>query len=129
VPGQPLTFERWPHRIVVEAVPNPGEIVFAANRHYQRPDEASVPVYQLSYDDTAGRFPWDSRLRSTGDATKTGHVPGVNRTAPEPPPIGRVDPRYKSSLQSDMLPRPATRAARNRCGLTGLGVEPVGLIR
>jgi hypothetical protein len=54
-----LTFEKWPHRIVVEAVPNPGEIVFAANGHYQRPDEASAPVYQLSYDDTAGRFPWD----------------------------------------------------------------------
>jgi Domain of unknown function (DUF4262) len=55
VPGQLLTFEKWPQRIDVEAVPNPGEIVFAANRHYQRPDEASVPVYQLSYDDRAGQ--------------------------------------------------------------------------
>jgi hypothetical protein len=59
VPGQLLTFEKWRHRIVVEAVPNPGEIVFAANRHYRRPAEASVPVYQLSYDDAAGRFPWE----------------------------------------------------------------------
>jgi hypothetical protein len=59
IPGRLLTFEGWPHRMVVEAVPNPGEIVFAANRHYQRPDEASVPVYQLSYDDRAGRFPWE----------------------------------------------------------------------
>jgi hypothetical protein len=34
-------------------------IVFAANRHYQLPPEYSVPVLQLSYDDKAGRFPWD----------------------------------------------------------------------
>jgi hypothetical protein len=60
VPGQLVTFPEWPHRIVVETVPNPGEIVFEANRFYQRPDEASVPVYQLSYDDKAGRFPWEA---------------------------------------------------------------------
>jgi hypothetical protein len=60
LPGQLLTFDEWPHRIVVEAVPNPGEIVFAANRHYARPSDASVPVYQLSYDDKAGRFPWEA---------------------------------------------------------------------
>jgi hypothetical protein len=33
--------------------------VFEANRFYQRPDEFSVPVLQLSYDDTEGRFPWE----------------------------------------------------------------------
>lgn len=60
VPGELVTFDQWPHRIVPEVVPNPGEIVFGANRHYQRPDEASVPVLQLSYDDTAGRFPWEA---------------------------------------------------------------------
>lgn len=60
VAGQLLAFKPWPHRIVVETVPNPGEIVFAANRHYQRPSQASVPVFQLSYDDTSGRFPWDA---------------------------------------------------------------------
>ena len=59
VPGQLLTFDGWPHKVVTELVPNPGEIVFAANRHYCRPDEASVPVLQLTYDDTAGLFPWD----------------------------------------------------------------------
>lgn len=59
VAGQLVTFTQWPHRIVVEAVPNPGDIVFAANRHYQRPPEVSVPVLQLSYDDTSGRFPWE----------------------------------------------------------------------
>ena len=59
VPGRMITFEQWPHRIVPEVVPNPGDIVFSANRFYQRPDEASVPVLQLSYDDLNGRFPWD----------------------------------------------------------------------
>lgn len=59
IPGELITFEQWPHRIVPEPVPNPGEIVFSANRHYQRPPEVSVPVLQLSYDDTAGRFPWE----------------------------------------------------------------------
>ena len=59
LPGQLITFNEWPHRIILEAVPNPGEIVFAANRFYQRPNEYSVPVLQLSYDDTNGKFPWD----------------------------------------------------------------------
>jgi Domain of unknown function (DUF4262) len=60
MPGELLTFPDWPHRMVVEEVPNPGDIVFAANRHYQRPREASVPVLQLTWDDRGGRFPWDA---------------------------------------------------------------------
>jgi uncharacterized protein DUF4262 len=59
VPGQLITSENWPRRVIAEEVPNPGEIVFAANRHYRRPPEHSVPVLQLSYDDEAGRFPWE----------------------------------------------------------------------
>ena len=59
LPGQLITFDNWTHRIVPEPVPNPGDIVFSANRFYCRPDECSVPVLQLSYDDTEGRFPWD----------------------------------------------------------------------
>ena len=59
LPGQLITFDNWPHRIVPEPVPNPGDIVFSANRFYCRPDEFSVPVLQLSYDDAEGRFPWD----------------------------------------------------------------------
>jgi hypothetical protein len=59
VPGELLSFGDWPHRITVEEVPNPGEILFSANRHYQRPDEASVPAFQLTYDDVERRFPWD----------------------------------------------------------------------
>lgn len=63
VPGQLLTFPDWPHRIVVEHVPNPGEIVFTANRHYDRPREASVPVLQLTWDDVGRCFPWDDGYR------------------------------------------------------------------
>lgn len=59
IPGQMITFDDWSHRVVPEEVPNPGDIVFSANRFYQRPAEYSVPVLQLSYDDAEGRFPWD----------------------------------------------------------------------
>jgi hypothetical protein len=59
VPAELIAFPDWPHRIVPEIVPNPGDIVYSANRHYQRPPEHSVPVLQLSYDDVHGRFPWD----------------------------------------------------------------------
>jgi hypothetical protein len=64
VPGGLLSFEEWTHRVTVEELPNPGEILFSANRHYQRPDEASVPAYQLTYDDKHGRFPWDPGYRN-----------------------------------------------------------------
>jgi hypothetical protein len=59
LPGITIEFDEWPHRIIPEVVPNPGDIVFFANIFYQRPDEASVPVLQLSYDDAEGRFPWE----------------------------------------------------------------------
>ena len=59
VAGELITFPDWPHRVVAESSPNPGDIVFSANRHYQRPAEASVPVLQLTWDDKTGRFPWD----------------------------------------------------------------------
>lgn len=59
VPGELVTFDEWPHSIIAEELPNPGEILFAANRFYCRPRWASVPALQLSYDDKAGRFPWE----------------------------------------------------------------------
>lgn len=59
LPGQVLTFENWPHRVFVEDVPNPEQILFAANRHARRPDYASVPALALTYDDRNGRFPWE----------------------------------------------------------------------
>jgi hypothetical protein len=59
VPGQVVDFKGWRHRAMLEEVPNPGQIVFAANRFYQRPAEASVPVLQLTLDDRSGKFPWE----------------------------------------------------------------------
>lgn len=59
MPGLIVSVDGWPHRIVPEPVPNPGEIVLFANDYYLRPAEHSVPVLQLTYDDAAGRFPWD----------------------------------------------------------------------
>ncbi len=59
VPGLIIAFEDWPHRVIPEPVPNAGEIVLGANSFYQRPPEHSVPVLQLTFDDTEGRFPWD----------------------------------------------------------------------
>jgi hypothetical protein len=58
VPGELLTFEQSPESWFVEEVPNPGDIVFGANRHYQRPAEHSVPVLQLTWS-VHGDFPWD----------------------------------------------------------------------
>jgi len=60
VAGALLSFEGWHHRVTVETLPNPAEIVFAANRFYQRPDEFSVDAFQLTYDDRDGRFPWEA---------------------------------------------------------------------
>ena len=59
LPGRLIAFDEWPHRIILESVPNPGDIVFRANDFYRRPAESSVPVLQLCYDDDAGRFPWE----------------------------------------------------------------------
>jgi len=57
--GQVVTFAGWRHRVTVEELTNPRDIVFAANRYYARTDERSVPVFQLTYDDRDGRFPWE----------------------------------------------------------------------
>jgi hypothetical protein len=59
MPGQVVDFKGWRHRVTLEEVPNPGEIVFRANDHYQRPYEASVPLFQLTLDDMSGKFPWE----------------------------------------------------------------------
>ncbi|MGY1826172.1 DUF4262 domain-containing protein [Blastococcus sp. SYSU DS0541] len=48
VPGEVLTHGRA-EPLVVEELPNPGEVLFSANRFYQRPDEYSVPAYQLTW--------------------------------------------------------------------------------
>ncbi|WP_323095604.1 DUF4262 domain-containing protein [Intrasporangium sp. YIM S08009] len=58
VPGEELSFPDHEERYLVEQVPNPGDIVFGANRHYRRPSEVSVPVLQLTWS-VAGAFPWE----------------------------------------------------------------------
>jgi hypothetical protein len=45
--------------LVVEELPNPGDVVLGANRYYQRPPEVSVPAYQLTWAHADGTFPWD----------------------------------------------------------------------
>lgn len=58
LPQQEIEREGGEKPFILEEVTNPGEIVFAANRYYQRPAEASVPVFQLTHADDAGRYPW-----------------------------------------------------------------------
>ena len=59
LPNFQVTFDDNAWKIVPETVPNPGEILIGANAYYDRPDFASVPALQLSYDDREGRFPWE----------------------------------------------------------------------
>jgi hypothetical protein len=53
----------WPDpaelRLVVETLPNPGEVVLVANRFYERPVEYSVPAYQLTWALPGHCFPWE----------------------------------------------------------------------
>ncbi len=60
VAGELLTFPDRPDGLVVEALPNLGEVLFVANRHYRRPDEHSVPAFQLTWQHPDGTFPWDA---------------------------------------------------------------------
>jgi Domain of unknown function (DUF4262) len=59
VPGEHLTWPDRPDGLVVEVLPNPGEVLFCANRFYQRPDEYSVPAYQLAWQHRGGGWPWE----------------------------------------------------------------------
>jgi Domain of unknown function (DUF4262) len=60
LPGEVLAWPDWEGRLCVEHCPNPGEVVLAANRFYQRPAEYSVPAYQLTWRHRDGFFPWES---------------------------------------------------------------------
>lgn len=59
--GEMLTFPDRPDGdgLVVEELPNPGEVLLGANRFYERPPEYSVPAYQLAWAHRDGLFPWD----------------------------------------------------------------------
>jgi Domain of unknown function (DUF4262) len=59
VAGELVTFPDRPDGLVVEELPNPGEVVLGANRFYERPAEYSVPAYQLTWAHRDGLFPWD----------------------------------------------------------------------
>jgi hypothetical protein len=59
VPGEVLRDDDGVPVITVEVVPNPAQILFSANRFYQRPDEYSVPAFQLTWALDGGIFPWD----------------------------------------------------------------------
>jgi hypothetical protein len=59
VPGQILEDDDGTPVITVEELPNPGDVLFAANRFYGRPDEFSVPAFQLIWALDGGIFPWD----------------------------------------------------------------------
>lgn len=59
VPGQVLEDDDGTPVITVEELPNPGDVLFAANRFYGRPDEFSVPAFQLIWALDRGIFPWD----------------------------------------------------------------------
>ncbi|MGB7963552.1 MAG: DUF4262 domain-containing protein [Propionicimonas sp.] len=58
IPGEIVEPPRSGMRFLVEIFPEPGAALYAANRHYQRPREASVPAYQLTWD-VNGAFPWE----------------------------------------------------------------------
>ena len=45
--------------LLVESLPNPGDILVQANNYYPRPSEGSVDAVQLSWCDPLGRWPGD----------------------------------------------------------------------
>ena len=57
-PGEVILPPGSDTRFLVEEFPDPGSALYAANRHYQRPREVSVPAYQLTWD-AGGAFPWE----------------------------------------------------------------------
>jgi hypothetical protein len=57
VPGQLIKL--GDRSFIPEQVPNPEQILFDANRFYQRPHRRPVSALQLSYDDDNGLYPWE----------------------------------------------------------------------
>jgi hypothetical protein len=47
-------------QVMLETVPNPGQIVLRANQLYGRLPQESVPVSRLPFADGHGRFPWEA---------------------------------------------------------------------
>jgi hypothetical protein len=61
VPGEVISDDDGVDVLTVEVLPNPAEVLFCANRFYQRPDEFSVPAFQLAWAHRNGAYPWDAR--------------------------------------------------------------------
>ena len=60
VPGEVVPRGRaFDRPLLVESLPNPGEILIQANNYYRRPDEGSVEAVQLTWCDGSGRWPGD----------------------------------------------------------------------
>ncbi|MGY1688607.1 DUF4262 domain-containing protein [Geodermatophilus sp. SYSU D01105] len=59
VPGEFVSCAGWAGRLYAEVCPNPGEVLFSANRFYRRPPEYSVPAYQLTWPHGDGTYPWE----------------------------------------------------------------------
>jgi transketolase len=79
LPGQLIEFDTWPHRIIPEDVPNPGEIV--SRRTGTTSGRTSTPCRPTAQLRRHRRpIPVGRRLRGSGDAAATGHVPRLTRT-------------------------------------------------
>lgn len=58
-PGDVVRWEGTDTRVRIDTLAHPAELLFAANRYFQRPDEASVPALQLTWD-IDGAFPGEA---------------------------------------------------------------------
>ena len=60
-----------------------------ANRFYERPDEFSVPAFQLTWADADGGFPWDPLLRVRRRTASPGRGRGGRDAGAQPRPSSR----------------------------------------
>ena len=59
LPGQLVTFEDWPRRVIRKTSPTRGRSCSTPTATTGGRRTAPVPALQLTYDDEEGRFPWD----------------------------------------------------------------------
>ena len=79
-PGELVTLEDWPHRLYVEEVPNPAEIVIDVYRHYRYPPFEPLAAAPAHLGRTLRPLPLGCRLlHSRVGATAAGFLPGLTR--------------------------------------------------
>ena len=105
----------WPDwadiRLVVEELPNPGEVVLAANRFYERPAEYSVPALQLTWAVPRPLLPVGAGLSvRAGRAAAARHV--ARLTGVSDLPLGHHD---RPSWPDGDAAGPSAAAAGRRC--------------